>query len=85
MHGKGLFEYASGDVLKSISIKEWKEGKKRGLFEDVVRVGSKQVYYDAEEARLGLSVKREAPWDEDTKNFEHAVPMKRRKVSLSSS
>jgi hypothetical protein len=52
MHGKGTFEYAdgSGEVMKSIG--EWKEGKKFGLFEDVVIVRvSKQVYYENDEPK----------------------------------
>eukprot|EP00985_Skeletonema_marinoi_P016661 scaffold8993_cov207-Skeletonema_marinoi.AAC.17 len=52
MHGKGVFEYAAGDVLKSIG--EWKDGKKVGFFEDIVRV-SKQVYYDYDDDTTSLS------------------------------
>ena len=51
-HGKGTFEYANGDVLKSIG--EWKEGKKDGVFEDIVRVTitqRKKVFYEDDEAK----------------------------------
>mmetsp|Transcript_19230 Transcript_19230/g.32777 ORF Transcript_19230/g.32777 Transcript_19230/m.32777 type:complete len:124 (+) Transcript_19230:2-373(+) len=81
MHGKGTYEYATGDILKSIG--EWKEGKKVGLFDDIVRV-RKQVYYDNDEAKSHAKVKREAPWDEDT-DTDVTPPRsrKRRNVSLS--
>ena len=48
------FQYAAGVVFKSIV--EWKEGKKFGLFEDIVRV-SKQVYYDNDELKESSNVK----------------------------
>jgi len=79
MHGKGVFEYAAGDILKSIG--EWKDGKKCGLFEDIVR-SSKQVYYDNDEVKSNSIVKRESPSDEDT-DTDDAPPMKRRNVSIS--
>ena len=41
LHGKGTYTYASGDVSKAIG--EWKEGKKTGMFQEIV---SKQVFYD---------------------------------------
>ena len=72
---------SDGEVLKSIG--EWKEGKKFGFFEDVVRV-SKQVYYDIDEVKSDSKVKREAPSVEDTDN--NAAPprrSKRRNVSMS--
>jgi hypothetical protein len=54
MHGK-----ASGGVLKSIG--EWREGKKFGLFEDIVIVRvTKQVYYDNDAPKLISNVKRES-------------------------
>jgi len=85
MHGKGVFEYAAGDIMKSIG--EWKEGKKCGLFEDIVR-SSKQVYYDNDEVISNSNVKREAPSDEDT-DTDDAPPLyrcsKRRNVSMSPS
>ena len=81
MHGKGTFQYATGDVFKSIG--EWKEGKKFGLFEDIVRV-SKQVYYDNDELKesSNVKVKREAALDEDT-DTDDASPRKRRNVCVS--
>ena len=44
MHGKGVFEYATGPLLKSTG--EWKDGKKCGEFEDVARPKPVKVYYD---------------------------------------
>jgi hypothetical protein len=75
MHGRGTFEYAAGDVFKAIG--EWKEGKKFGFFEDIVRV-SKHVYYENDELKANPIVKREAPSDEDT---DDAPPRKRRNVN----
>jgi hypothetical protein len=69
MHGRGTFQYAAGDVLKSIG--EWKEGKKFGFFEDIVRV-SKRVYYDNDDLKANSNVKREAPSDEDTDPTQQA-------------
>ena len=79
MHGKGTFEYAAGDVLKSIG--EWREGKKFGLFEDIVR---NQVYYDNDELNpnSNVKVKREAASDEDT-DTDDVPPKKRRNVCVS--
>ena len=77
MHGKGTYEYAAGNIFKSIG--EWKEGKKCGLFEDVVRT---QVYYDNGEVKSDSNVKREAPFDEDT-DTDDAPPSKRRNVCIS--
>jgi len=57
-HGKGIFKYTDGDVLKSIG--EWKEGKKDGVFEDVIRT-SKQVIYENDKVKT--SVKRESTSD----------------------
>jgi hypothetical protein len=54
MHDKGTYSYADWDIFKSIG--EWKDGKKFGFFEDVVRV-SKQVYYDIDEVRSDSKVK----------------------------
>jgi len=79
MHGKGVFEYAAGDLSKSIG--EWKEGEKCGLFEDIVRV-SKKVYYDNGEVKSNSNVKREAPSDEDT-DTDEGRPSKRRNVCVS--
>ena len=79
MHGKGTYECADGNIFKSIG--EWKDGKKCGLFEDVVR-SSKQVYYENDEVKADPNVKREAPWDEDT-DTEEGPPSKRRNVSIS--
>jgi len=71
MHGKGTYEYADGDVLKSIG--EWKEGKKCGLFEDIVRVTvAKQVYYANDELVLESNVTREAALDEDSDSDDAA-------------
>jgi len=69
MHGRGTFQYAAGDVLKSIG--EWKEGKKFGFFEDIVRV-SKRVYYDNDDLKANSNVKREASSDEDTDPTQQA-------------
>ena len=82
MHGKGTYEYAAGDILKSIG--EWKEGKKCGLFEDIVSVSvrvevGKQVYYDEDEVKADSNVNRESPFDEDTDTDDAPSP-KRRKV-----
>jgi len=73
---KRTFQYAAGDVFKSIG--EWKEGKKFGLFEDIVRV-SKQVYYDNDELKESSNVKvrREAALDEDTDTND--IPSKKRR------
>lgn len=72
MDGKGTYTYAAGDLSKSIG--EWKEAKKCGVFEDIVRVEvRKQVYYDNDELKSESKVKREAPWDEDT-DTEDAPP-----------
>jgi len=78
MHGRGTFEYAAGDLFKSTG--EWKEGKKFGLFEDIVRV-CKQVYYDNDEPKANPNVKREAASDEDT-DTDDAPPSKRRNVNV---
>ena len=67
MHGKGTFEYTDGDILKSIG--EWKEGKKCGLFEDIIR-SSKQVYYENDEVKSDSIVKRETTSDVDTDTDE---------------
>jgi hypothetical protein len=72
-HGKGIFEYAHGDVLKSIG--EWKEGKKDGVFEDVVR-----TVYENDEVKT--SVKRESTSDVET-DTEDDPPNKRQKRSES--
>ena len=53
-----------------------KEGKKVGLFDDIVRV-RKQVYYENDDAKSDAKVKREAPWDEDTDT--DVTPPRRRK------
>ena len=79
LHGKGAYEYASGNVLKSIG--EWKEGKKCGLFEDIVR---KRVHYENDEVKVDSNVKRETTSDEDTYTDE-GPPNKRRNVSISPS
>mmetsp|Transcript_3682 Transcript_3682/g.5340 ORF Transcript_3682/g.5340 Transcript_3682/m.5340 type:complete len:122 (+) Transcript_3682:3-368(+) len=79
MHGKGTYEYADGDIFKSIG--EWKEGKKCGVFEDIVRV-SKKVYYDNGEIKSNSNVKREAPSDEDT-DTDEGRPSKRCNVCVS--
>eukprot|EP00986_Skeletonema_menzelii_P018759 scaffold26702_cov104-Skeletonema_menzelii.AAC.2 len=80
MHGKGSYTYAAGDLSKSIG--EWKEGKKCGLFEDIVRVEvSEKVYYDNDEVKADSKVKREA-LDEDT-DTEDAPPSKRSNVCVS--
>jgi len=76
MHGKGAYEYADGDVLKSIG--EWKGGKKCGLFEDIVR-SSKQVYYENDVLVLESNVKREATEDNDT---DDDLPSKRCNVCV---
>ena len=79
MHGKGTFKYAAGGVLKSIG--EWREGKKFGLFEDIVR---KQVYYDNDElnANSDVTVKCEEASDEDT-DTDDVPPKKRRNGCVS--
>ena len=82
MHGKGTYSYAAGDLSKSVG--EWKEGKKFGFFEDVVRV-SKQVYYDIDEVRSDSKVKRETPSDDEDTDIHASPPRrsKRRNVSMS--
>ena len=81
IHGKGTYTYAAGDISKSIG--EWKEGKKCGEFENIVR-SCKQVYYenDVLKADTDVKVKREAAFDEDT-DTEDAPPTKRRNVCVS--
>jgi len=80
MHGKGTFKYAAGGVLKSIG--EWREGKKFGLFEDIVIVRvTKQVYYDNDAPKLNSNVKRESPSDEDT-DTDDVPPRKRQNVNV---
>ena len=79
MHGQGTFEYANGDVWKSMG--EWKEGKRCGVFDNIERV-SKQVYYDNDEIKSNPNVKREAPSHEDT-DTDDAPPSKRRNVCVS--
>ena len=81
MHGKGTYTYASGDILKSTGV--WKEGKKCGQFENIIRL-SEQVYYDNDEIKPNSNVKRESPYDDDTDN-EDAPPSKRRNVCISPS
>ena len=81
MHGQGTYTYAAGDISKSIG--EWKEGKKCGEFENIVRF-SEKVYYDNDELKLDSYVKREAPFDEDTDaEDDEAPPTKRRNVCVS--
>ena len=79
MHGKGTFTYAAGYLLRSIG--EWKEGKKCGEFENIVR-SSEKVYYENDEVKVNPKVKREAPCDEDT-DTEDDPPSKRRNVCVS--
>lgn len=78
MHGKGSYKYAAGDIFKSTG--KWKEGKKCGFFEDIVRF-KKQVYYDNDKAKVGSNMKREATSDEDTVT-DDARPCKRRNVCI---
>ena len=80
MHGKGTYTYAAGDLSKSIG--EWKNGKKCGEFEDIVRF-SKKVYYENDEVKVDSNVKREAPFDEDTDTEDAPPPSKRRNVCVS--
>ena len=61
MHGKGTYEYADGDIFKSIG--EWKEGKKCGLFDDINRA-RKQVYYEDDEVKSESIVKSETTPDD---------------------
>ena len=79
MHGKGTYTYVAGDIFKSIG--EWKEGKKCGEFENIVRL-SERVIYENDEVKANVGVKREAQLDEDTDN-EDAPPAKRRNVCVS--
>ena len=59
MHGEGVFEYATGDLLKSTG--EWKDGKKFGEFEDIPRPKPVKVYYDENgDVKSEVKVKREA-------------------------
>ena len=83
MHGKGVHKYAAGDISKSIG--EWKECKKCGEFEDIVRVEvSKKVYYENDEVKAGTNVKREAPFNEDTDaEDDDCPPSKRSNVCVS--
>ena len=83
MHGKGTYEYAAGDLFKSIG--EWKDGKKCGAFDDIIRY-NKRVYYENDEVKSDSNVKREAPSDNDT-DTDVAPPRrsKRRNVSISPS
>jgi len=62
------------------SIGEWKEGKKCGLFEDIVRV-RKQVYYVFDVLVLESNVKREATVDEDN-DTDDDLPSKRCNVCV---
>ena len=78
MHGKGTYTYAAGDIMKSIG--EWKDGKKCGAFENIVRF-SEQVYYENDELKVDSKMKREA-LDEDT-DTEDFPPSKRRNVCVS--
>ena len=81
MHGKGTYTYAAGDLSKSIG--EWKDGKKCGKFENIVRVEvSEQAYYDNDEVKANPKVKCEAQLDEDT-DTEDAPPTKRRNICVS--
>jgi hypothetical protein len=73
-HGKGALEYADGEMWKSIG--EWKEGKKDGVFEDIIRT-SKQVVYENGEVKT--SVKRESTSDIET-DTEDTLPNKRQKA-----
>jgi hypothetical protein len=73
-HGKGTFEYADGDVWKSIG--EWKEGKKDGAFEEVIRISKHVVYKNGE---VKTSMKRESTSDIET-DTEEDPPNKRQKV-----
>eukprot|EP00984_Skeletonema_dohrnii_P016927 scaffold7611_cov79-Skeletonema_dohrnii-CCMP3373.AAC.2 len=80
MHGKGTYEYAAGDLFKSIG--EWKEGKKCGAFDDIIRY-NKRVYYENDEVKSDSNVKREAPSDDDT-DTDDVVPPRRSKRRNSS-
>eukprot|EP00984_Skeletonema_dohrnii_P018873 scaffold8926_cov154-Skeletonema_dohrnii-CCMP3373.AAC.2 len=63
MHGKGTYEYADGDVFKSIG--EWKEGKKCGLFDDIIRARNQvYYYYENDEVKSDLIVKSETTPDD---------------------
>ena len=55
------FEYAAGNVFQSIG--EWKEGKKCGLFDDIIRA-RKQVYYENDEVKSDSIVKSETTPDD---------------------
>ena len=79
MHGKGTYTYATGNLSKSIGV--WKDGKKCGEFEDIVRF-SKRVIYEDGEVKEDSNVKREAQFDVDT-DTEGAPPSKRRNVCVS--
>ena len=81
MHGKGAYTYAAGPLSKSTG--EWKEGKKCGFFEDIVRLRT-QVFYENDKVKVDPNVKREAPSDEDTvTNDAPPRPRKRRNVCVS--
>ena len=83
MHGEGTYTYAAGDLSKSIG--EWKDGKKCGEFENIVRVEvSERVIYENDELKVDSNVKREAPFNEDTDaEDDEAPPAKRSNVCVS--
>ncbi len=56
MHGRGTCTYAEAEGERYKSIGEWKEGKKCGEFEDIVRT---KVYYEDGELKADTNVKRE--------------------------
>ena len=68
-HGEGVLTYAAGDLVKSSG--EWKDGKRCGKFENIVR---EQVYYDYEndKAKSVSTTERENKAQPD-QNMDHVV------------
>ena len=80
MHGRGVFEFESGDIIKSTG--QWKEGKKWGSFTDSVRVVvERHIYYENDEVKPDPNVKSESVYDQDTDN-EDSPPRKRRNICV---
>ena len=80
-HGKGTFEYANEDVLKSVG--KWKEGKKDGLFEDVISTRKQVDYANGNEVKSISKVKHESTSDIET-DTEDAPSGKRQKEGRAS-
>jgi hypothetical protein len=75
-------EYANGDVLKSIG--EWREGKKDGVFEDVIVIRtSKQVVYENDEVKTSVKLESTSDTEIDTEDAPSNIRQKRGRVSLS--